>query len=328
MKWSVVGLLLLGVTAAVCAAVLVGSLRSSMRSSDATKEQALGNVEVIVAAKALPALTLVAADSILSKTVPKDKLSAGSYSRPEGVLGKVLSRPMVEGQTFTAKCFATDGTGKQLAAMLPKGMRAVAVPLARHSGLQGLLYPGCVVDVLTSFKVLAQKDHTRQVISTVMIQGVQVIAIESDTIVSAEKDPNAPTSANRVGSGGRQNVTLMVSPQEAQALQLAVEHGSISLAMRSPLDTSPVRGDPTELTEWVKALLASLSEPRPPEPTPVGPVPPPRAGPYGPTTRPQPVVVQPVVKPPRNPNGPPSSSAAARPRKRSSRSRRKNDDEE
>ena len=43
-------------------------------------------------------------------------------------------------------------------------------------------------------------------------------------------------------------VTLMVTPKQAEELQLAMEHGMISLAMRNPADMKLVNSDDKEIT--------------------------------------------------------------------------------
>ena len=53
----------------------------------------------------------------------------------------------------------------------------------------------------------------------------------------------------------------MVDPRQAEALQLAMGHGSISLAMRNPLDRYPVDVDATVLSEGRLAKLGSALTP-------------------------------------------------------------------
>ena len=59
----------------------------------------------------------------------------------------------------------------------------------------------------------------------------------------------------------RVTVTLMVDPRQAEALQLAAENGSISLAMRNPLDRLPVDIDATVLSQGRLARLGSTLTP-------------------------------------------------------------------
>lgn len=258
MKWSAVGLVVLGVVAAACAAILVMALRAGSQSAQPSEPQGPTEIDVIVAARALPALSIVDKNHIVVKTFSSDKVPDDSLTGPLNVIGKVLDAPMVEGQVFRPSCFATEGTGQHLAVALPRGMRAVCISLAQHTGLEGLLYPGSVVDVLASFRIPRKMGGRMGAFSTVLIQGVEVLAIEDRTIVSgpASGDDKSPRQRGR-----NRNITLMVTPRQAEALQLATEHGSLSLAMRSPLDLEGFTRKPTFLSDLSEALIARESPP-------------------------------------------------------------------
>jgi hypothetical protein len=44
-------------------------------------------------------------------------------------------------------------------------------------------------------------------------------------------------------------VTLLVTPKQAEILQLATKFGSVSLSMRNPRDSKPIRQDVTRMTD-------------------------------------------------------------------------------
>ncbi|MHC4758893.1 MAG: Flp pilus assembly protein CpaB, partial [Planctomycetota bacterium] len=135
-------------------------------------------------------------------------------------------------------------------------MRAVSVMLPKEAVSGGLLYPGCVVDVIASFRLSGAYKDKGQAISTTLLHAVQVLAVDKKTIVS--KQENLPKSTTPQRSSGRITVTLMVDPKQAEALQLAIRHGTISLAMRNPLDKYAVDIDPTVLSEGRLARLGSM----------------------------------------------------------------------
>lgn len=242
MKWGVTILIILGLVAAVFAAILMKTLSANSpgRSSE---------IEVAMAAKALPAMTVMNSSFVTKDTVTDiKKLPKGYVSNPVQAIGRVLAMPVVEGQILTESCFVTEGTGPQLAASLPNGMRAVCVTVSNSAITGGLLYPGCVVDVLASFRLSTNEGG--QAISTTLLHGIQVLAVQSDTVVSKKKDEQDSTMGvtNRP-SNGPLMVTLMVDPAQAEGLQLAAEHGRISLAMRNPLDTTEADTKSTVLNQ-------------------------------------------------------------------------------
>lgn len=248
MKWSIIGLMLLGVVAALAATVLVASLRTSSVATQAVtrslEETPAPEVDILVAAKDMKAMERVDADSLIKKTVLEERAKKGYFSEVSQIVGRVLQLPVLTDQVFTPECFVKEGT---LAPYLPKGMRAVSVSLANHAAMVGILKPGSVVDVLLSLKT------KREAMSYTILESVQVLAIAADTVVSPDDD----------GAGDRSSrgmVTLMVTSRQAEMLQLATLHGNLLLAMRSSADNSAANRVGVRLGELLPEFLAH-SEP-------------------------------------------------------------------
>jgi pilus assembly protein CpaB len=259
MKWSTLALVLVGIVAAICAAILVAGLRAKPADSG---EQEAGapptEVSVVIAAKTLDAMTVVSADAIIVRKVPVKNAPAGYLSDPAQVVGKVLGARIVAGQPFTKSRFATEGSGQNLASALPQGKRAVAISLTDYSGLEGLLYPGGVVDILASFR---EPSSQSEAVSTMLLERVQILAVENRTVFTSKEDEVlADSPGNR-----KRRVTVVVDPEQAQALQLAMEYGTISLALRNPTDDAAVRPAPTHLRN-LSVAMAKRPRPKPPAP--------------------------------------------------------------
>ena len=257
MKWSALVLILLGLVAAVSAAVLVAVLRGVGQEPSGELEPPVED-RIVKAAKALPMTAGVDSGSVATETVSQAE-APPDYVSPAEAVGKVLRVPMVEGQTFTKGCFVTEGSGQSLAGVLPEGKRAVCLSLSDYSGLEPLLYPGSVVDVLASFRVPAEdKGGGSDVVSRTLLEEIAVLAIEKATIFSAPEDGGEKSKLRR---NERLLVTLMVDARQAEALQLAATYGSISLAMRNPLDRE-LGGGRVLLSQLATETLGA----RPPEP--------------------------------------------------------------
>jgi pilus assembly protein CpaB len=250
MKWTIIILVVLGLLAAVSASVLVSALRVNINRGD-------DGGGVVIATKSLPAMSVITADHIKKDQVPMEDLPEGFLTNPTQAIGRVIGVPMVEGQVLTDASFITSGSEAQLAAALPHGMRAVSITLPRESVTGGLLYPGCVVDVLASFRLSSVYRAKGEAISTTLLHNIQVWAVEKKTIVSKpedeiEKATKAPQTSRNI------TVTVIVDPRQAEALQLAMKHGNVSLALRNPLDKYPVDFDATVLSEGRLAKLGSI----------------------------------------------------------------------
>ncbi len=229
MKWSVIALVALGTVAALCASVLVGALRVSDRA-DAVAVQEVADareIAVVVAARDLPQGLLLESDALSVEQIAITDVPENFIPEPVLAVGKVLSVALVKGQPVLKSCFA-EGSGLRLAASLPEGMRAVGVSLGGSSGLHGLLYAGCSVDVLATYKASRSKATDTQV----LLERVRVLGIENKTVVSGE-DSKASSGRSYRRS---EMVVLMLDAEQAKILQSAAVSATITLAMRHPLD--------------------------------------------------------------------------------------------
>ena len=239
MKWSILGLSLLGTLAAACAVVLVLSLQTSA-SPPSPVAAPPAKVPVIVAVRDLEPRQVIGADDIATHDVDAKDMPAGALGDPVRTIGRVLITPMKAGQPFLEASFAGEGSGLHLASTLPPGQRAVSVSLTDDLGMEDLLYPGAVVDVLTTIKVDETGEGEKQISATIL-ESIFVLAVGNDTIVSPNNDD--PTVR-----GNRPRVTLLVDAAQAERLKLAMENGSVSLVLRNPSDTTPVVSDGARLS--------------------------------------------------------------------------------
>lgn len=232
MRATIAVLVILGLIAAVSASVLIAAWHAN-GGTVAMPEPVEREVELVVAAMDLPASTIVDGSSIMIRRMMESDAPAGYVTREEA-LGRVLIAPMVEGQVFKDEIFAKDSSGFRLAAVLPSGKRAMSIALSESSALEGMLYPGSHVDVIASFTAEDPEEEGNRItemLSTVLLEDVQVLAVQDRTIVSDRDETSGQQSSSR-----RRMVTLMVDSKQAEALQLAAAHGQISLALRNPLD--------------------------------------------------------------------------------------------
>jgi pilus assembly protein CpaB len=236
MKLAVAGLCLLGLIAAACAAVLVNGLRGSTVLVVPGKEKVEDKVDVgvLYVTRPVAAMTVVDGSMVTTKIMPRKDAPAGYLTSSIEVVGKVISTPLVAGQPFTKSCFADLSGPRQLAAVIPKGKRAVGISVTDYAGLEGLIYPGSMVDVMVSFKAAdggTPQTH-RDAITTTLLENIQVLAFDQQTVVS----PGKVMGEEGYRSGGARRVTLLVDTKQAKAVEIGMEQGVLSLALRNPLD--------------------------------------------------------------------------------------------
>src|ERR1041384_5845969 len=117
MKLSVVGLLVLGLFAALSAAVLMALL-----THQPVQTMGLGaetEVTVLVAKHDIAPNTLIDGSAISEQKIAKSKAPPQSLSTPVEAIGKVIATAVVEGQAFRKDMFQTEGSGAQLVASFP-----------------------------------------------------------------------------------------------------------------------------------------------------------------------------------------------------------------
>ncbi len=266
MKWSIVGLFGLGLVAAICAAVLVASMQGDGAQGPAATPEAQ-DVTLMLAAHDMQAMQTVTEGDISNRAVSPDIAPESALIDPVQVIGRVLIVPVTTGQVLTREHFAPDGSNAHLAAALASGLRAINIPVNNSMGIEDLLYPGCYVDVLFSTDVRSDGGGAAQPVSVTLLQKVQVVAVGDKTIVA----PDGPvyTEDEALAAQSMRNrsprVTLLVDANQAEALNLAMQEGAISLALRNPNDMVASGANGT--------LLASLLPDMPSRPVAPMPIP-------------------------------------------------------
>ena len=251
---------ILGLLAAMFAAVLVAALTSGPEGMPALS---LGPNEarVVVASKGLSPGHVLSESDLTLESAQVGDLGAGAITSIRPAIGRVLVRPVVEGQQITSKMIAGLGTGPEIAAMLKEGSRAATITIADR-GLAAFVYPGATVDVISIFDVPRGYEDAGQPVSRTVLEGVDVLAVEgySDALsqFKASQDPGSnPTSSSRKGP----TITLLLTPREAQILQLAKSLGSLSVTLRPANEASGAPSEAATLEELLQLTAERGGEP-------------------------------------------------------------------
>ncbi|HPO71035.1 MAG TPA: Flp pilus assembly protein CpaB, partial [Anaerohalosphaeraceae bacterium] len=179
--------------------------------------------------------------------VPRKEAPADAYSNTALVVGKVLTSDVVIRQAITKSKILTQGGPQEIAAILATRMRAVSVTVSSDQVSGGLLYPQCFVDVLATFKLSGsmRSESKGEAVATTLLERVKVLAIAGESILSAASKEDKTAASARTSQ--KLTVTLELDSKQAEALQLAINNGSISLVLRNPLDMEAVDPQPMVL---------------------------------------------------------------------------------
>jgi pilus assembly protein CpaB len=149
---------------------------------------------------------------------------AGATARSQDLVGRGVTTTIYAREPIIESRLAPKGAGGGLAAMIPQGMRAVAVRVNEVVGVAGFVVPGLHVDVLISGNSPGGNGNLGTLTKT-MLQNIEVLSAGQDFKKDAEGKPVMV-----------QVVNLLVTPEQAEQLSLASNQTTIQLILRNPLD--------------------------------------------------------------------------------------------
>ena len=179
------------------------------------------------------------------------------------VYGAVLRHSLAAGEPIRRDDIVKPGDRDFLQVVLTPGERAIAIPVATGGASTGLLSAGDRVNVILTqnFKNDASQDLrntplTRRSVAETVVENLRVLAVDAP-----DTKPTGVAAGPANGSFGR-TVTLEVTDDQAEKINVATELGKLSLTLRGvgqPVTTlasaSPAAA-PTNQAEQVKPQWA------------------------------------------------------------------------
>jgi pilus assembly protein CpaB len=193
--------------------------------------------EILVATTALVSGTLLRAKDVawqpIAGTVEPDEIlrppaAAGNPNsqldqqvRAE-VYGAALRHAVRAGEPIRRGGIVKPGDRDFLQVVLSPRARAIAIPVATGGASTGILYPGDWVDVILTQTFKNDPPLARRSVGETVVENLRVLAID-------------PPDAKPSGTGGSfgRSVTLEVTPEQAEKINVATELGKLSLTLRS-----------------------------------------------------------------------------------------------
>jgi pilus assembly protein CpaB len=203
-------------------------------------------VPVVVAKSDLVWGTKITQEMITTASFLKESLPVGYYSKSEDVVGQVLIAILKTNEPVTeARLASKDITIGGVSAVLPNGMRAIAVAGDKVSGISGFIKPGNIVDVL----VTIEDPTTKKQITKLVLEKVPVLATGSQIQENAKGEPS-PVDV----------YTLEVTPEDAEKLALVSTEGRLQFALRNITDQDTILTKGATIEETLSALRESASK--------------------------------------------------------------------
>jgi pilus assembly protein CpaB len=258
-------------------AVLLGTValvvaRKVIRPSGSEAAQ-VRMTEVVVASHDVAVGRELTAEDLAVNRVPAGNVPSQAFAKPQELVGRAVTTPIVKGQAVLDTLLAPEGSGAGLQAMVPPGMRAITVEVNEVTGVAGMLTPGARVDVICT----VQDAKSQQPLTRTILQNIKVLASGRQLSRAQPQDPTNGQPAPPPAS----NVTLLVTQRQAQALQLAAQGSRPWLVLRSPRDDDDDELESTRMSdlrgedEFYGPLVTSTPTPVQPTPAVVAVAPPP-----------------------------------------------------
>lgn len=234
-------------------AVAAGLIVAYLASQDSGKTLTPVEVRsVVVASSDIAAGTKVTGDMVQLKGVAANAFVADSYTNTTSVVGVTARYPIKAGEQIGPSKMVETAKGKALSFEIPAGLRAFTISISTNTSPAALIAPGDFVDVIVAGKVtgivppsgtpVAANGNNDFKAAVTLIQNVQVLAVQRNYV-----DNGVPYDASVRGSlpasdKSIDNITLALTPDQAQLLWLTAQDGKVTVALRGfgDQETSPI----------------------------------------------------------------------------------------
>lgn len=199
------------------AAVLFASRWIQSQAAD-TGQIAVAAADVELGAKLSP-------EMLKMVSWPSGSVPPGAFTELQALQGRVVKSSLARGEPVIEGKLAPAGTKGGLSAVVAEGKRAMTVRVNDVVGVAGFALPGNYVDIMVNTQDEGSRTGDKdKAISKIVLERILVLAVAQE----ANRDETKPKVVNAV--------TLEVTPEQAENLDLARSVGTLSLVLRNQID--------------------------------------------------------------------------------------------
>ena len=218
-------------------------------------------LKVVVAARDMEPGYVIEESDLKLEPVSATFAPAKSLKETKLVVGRTVMATVVKGYPILDNQLSAPGAGSGMQAMIPKGMRAFAVEASEGSAAAGLITPGSFVDVIATLRK-GDQPISMAVVQKAKVQFVSRSKAMRSSSSSANASPGSPDSLGPIKS-----VTLLVTPKQANSLELAQNQGKLKLVLRGNADDGDVEDSSITQNEMLGIKEEPKAEPVAEKPT-------------------------------------------------------------
>ena len=199
-------------------AVIIGARWLSQQATSSANKLVVAVSDIDLGSRLTPAM-------LKSVEWPANSMPKGAFTTPAELDSRVLRSSVLSGEPVLESKLAPVGSKGGLSAVVAEGKRAMTVRVNDVVGVAGFALPGNYVDIIVS----TQEDNTKsgnrdQQISKIVLEHILVLAIAQEV----GRDETKPKVVSAV--------TVEVTPEQAERLDLARSVGTLSLVLRNQVD--------------------------------------------------------------------------------------------
>jgi pilus assembly protein CpaB len=204
--------------------ILAGLVAVVMGARWLASQASMSTQQVVVAARDIELGSALDKSMLQIVRWPAHSIPAGTNSEIAELDTRVVRTSVLRGEPLVEGKLAPIGTKGGLSAVIGSGNRAITVKVNEVIGVAGFALPGNFVDVLVNIR-----DDKDKPISKIVLERILVLAVAQE----AGRDETKPKVVSAV--------TVEVTPEQAEKLDLARSIGTLSLALRNQIDRDQVQ---------------------------------------------------------------------------------------
>lgn len=225
--------------------VMFGLIAMVLAAQWLGQKAALATKQVVVASRDVQLGSALTEDALKTVDWPSGSLPEGAKHSVKEVESRVIRVALMRGEPVLESKLAPVGTKGGLSSIISSGKRAITVRVNEVIGVAGFALPGNLVDVMVN-----TKDESEKPVSMIVLEQVLVLAVAQE----ASRDETKPKVVSAV--------TLELTPDQAERLDLARSVGNLSLVLRNQLDKAIVATNGARKPDLLR-YAAAVTAPKP-----------------------------------------------------------------
>lgn len=219
-----------GISSKVVLAVLLGLLAAFLVSLwSGLWKNGLKGPQIVVAVQEIEAGTQIKKSDLKLIYWNHAPVPSQSFQNISELINRVARQKIVVGEPILEEKLAAIGSKAGFAATISPGKRAITVKVNDVVGIPANGLPGNFVDILVSVKQGSTESYTKTVLTN-----IKVLAVPADNGTTNNKTKTVSA------------VTVELTPEEAEKLDLARTIGTLSLTLKNEVDALIQQSDASQ----------------------------------------------------------------------------------